>query len=117
MKRLLAIDQDVPTLNIINFSAPDLGLEVFSAVHELSLWEVEVLAPDIVLIDCHLNCIDESDLCAQLKLNIQTQSIRVVLLSNAHDYGLAAKNTHADACLLKPLDGKSLIRTLRQFVN
>ncbi|MBS1530566.1 MAG: response regulator [Bacteroidetes bacterium] len=117
MKQVLAIDKDIPTLNTINYYAHELGLEVFSSPGELNAWEVKMLNPDIVLIDCHLNCLNGNDLCLQLKSDPQTQGITIIILSGAQDYHRALKKIHADAYLLKPLNKSGIVQTLQRFIN
>lgn len=114
-KRLLAIDEDIATLDIINDHAYDLGLDVYCSMGQLSLWQIQAVAPNVILIDYHLNGLNGHDLCADLKCGIRTKKIIVVIMWHARDYERSSKKVYADAHLSKPLDQNMLIRLLQQF--
>lgn len=117
MKRLLAIDKDIDTLNLINFYASEFELEVYSSIDLLTAWEIEALQPDILFIDWAFNCSDGKDICAELKLNGRNKELRIALMSSIPQFKSLLRQQCADHYLHKPLDGQAIEYTLRCIIN
>ena len=117
MKRLLAIDKDIDTLNMINYHAHEFDLEVYTSIDRLTAWEIESLQPDIVFIDCVFNSKDGEFVCAQLKANNRNKNLRIAVMSSIAEYENVLKQQNADSYLRKPLDKHVLIKTLHRFID
>ncbi|MBS1525975.1 MAG: response regulator transcription factor [Bacteroidetes bacterium] len=116
MKRLIVIDQDVEALNLINYCAVELKMDVYSSVDQLSAWEIEALRPDILFIDCALSRKDGACICAQLKSNAANKDLRIAVMSTLPQDKSSLTQQYADRYLRKPLDKQALQTTLHSLI-
>jgi DNA-binding response OmpR family regulator len=70
---------------------------------------VRELHPDLILLDKALGWADGCDLCAGLKKDTTTKSIRIIMLSAFHNVKDSCLSAGADAFLEKPFDLTELL--------
>jgi excisionase family DNA binding protein len=107
-KRILVIDDDkiiVKTL-VMALEEDEHGYEVISAADgfEAGL-QLAYFKPDLVILDIMMPDINGYEVCKRIKLNNETKSIKVIVLSaylDAESYA-RMKGYGADLCFAKPL--------------
>lgn len=104
-KTIYLVEDNADICNLVEYLLVDLGFEVQSygsvtAFHQRS----EASPPDMVILDIMLPDGSGLDICSELKADVATQPIPVLLMS-AHDNGkLLAKEVAADDFISKPFD-------------
>ncbi len=112
MKKLLIIEDDRDTLDVIGAILEYNEYEVIESQRKLSLQQILEISPDIVVIDHMLTIGLGSDLCLQIKNDPSTQHIPVVLCSASYKIEQIASDSCADAFIAKPFDLDDFMRII-----
>jgi two-component system phosphate regulon response regulator PhoB len=102
MKKVLIIEDDKDTLEVLGLIAEKLNFEVVLFDEVVPILAIENINPDLIILDHWLGSKKGGDLCFQLKENPITADIPVILLSAMPDIGQIALDNKADGCLFKP---------------
>lgn len=110
-KTILIIDDDEDILEILNIVFQDSGYEVILSRVGLEVDFINVLHPDIVLLDVRIVGCSKSgvDICKDLKANAQTKHVPVILFSAEHDLHTMASACKADSYIAKPFGIDNLL--------
>lgn len=108
MKKIIIIDDDRDTLDILGFLFEAIEFEVFQFATGIPVAEIIQKNPDIILLDHYLEDCYGSEICRELKENPRTMHIPVVLLSTSLDLHKLAMDSGTDAYLAKPFDIQSI---------
>lgn len=110
-KTILIIDDDEDILEILNIVFQDSGYEVILSRVGLEADFINVLHPDIVLLDVRIVGCPKSgaDICKDLKANAQTKHVPVILFSAEHDLHSMASACEADSYIAKPFGIDNLL--------
>jgi two-component system phosphate regulon response regulator PhoB len=117
MKRILVIEDDRDTLDLLKYIIEDLNFDIHSADRLIPLDEIASIDPHITLIDYMLPNGRGSDLCLEIKKSETTRHINVILMSTHNQLATISKDSCADAYLGKPFDIEDLADMLLQFVK
>ncbi|MGZ3776053.1 MAG: response regulator [Mucilaginibacter sp.] len=117
MKKIIIIDNDRDTLDILSFLFEDIELEVFRYTNRISIGEVIQKNPDIILLDYYLDDCYGSEICRELKEDPITGDIPIVLLSTSINLDKIAIESGADACLAKPFDIQNLENLVGELLD
>ena len=117
MKRILVIDDDPDTLEIMEFVFKITGYKVIISSRKLSVKEVIKKNPSLILLDYFLGEDPVGDFCLELKANPQTKQIPVIIMSAHDDVEPLAMDCYADAYIAKPFDIDILEKLVREKVN
>lgn len=103
-KTILIIDDDQDILEILNIVFQDSGYEVILSKVSLEADSINVLHPDIVLLDVRIvgSSKTGTDICKDLKADERTKHLPVILLSAEHDLHTMASACEADSYIAKP---------------
>ncbi len=104
MKRVLVIENDIDTLEMVGILLADSGFEIIQSVNKTSIHDIIVLNPDLVIIDYLLGDCYGDQLCSEIKSNPLANQIPVILFSASHHLEQIAKECGADAYIPKPFD-------------
>ena len=105
LKRILAVDDDLCILDalveLLQFSGYDVtttlrGDDVFKKIDEC--------VPDLILLDIMIAGIDGRQICKNIKANLKTMQIPVIMLSATPQISDSARKSGADDFLAKPFD-------------
>jgi two-component system response regulator VicR len=113
MKTILIIDDEREMLTLLEYLFEQLNYRVHIASKKIPLLAVRELSPDMVLLDNKLGKEFGGDLCVEIKSDLATHHIPVVMLSADEKIAEIARDSHADAWLSKPFD----IDRLNKLVN
>ncbi|BAU53210.1 response regulator [Mucilaginibacter gotjawali] len=115
MKKVLIIEDDADTAQCINYLINDLGFKYERSDSILSTIDIIKSNPDIIILDYYLPNGHGSQLCLELKSNLLTKEIPVILMSTHPNLGDISKDCGADAYLEKPFDLNTLIQMVTKF--
>ena len=103
-KTILIIDDDEDILEIMDIVFQDSGYEVILSKVGLEVDFISVLHPDIVLLDVRIVGSQKTgvDICKELKANVLTKDVPVVLFSAERDLHTIAAACQADSYIAKP---------------
>jgi DNA-binding response OmpR family regulator len=116
MSRILAVDDDKDILEVLQFILEDSGYQVNTLSDGHQLFEsISKQQPDLILMDIMLNGLDGRDLCKNVKLNINTHGIPVIMISASHNLSDVLKQECApDDFLAKPFDINILLNKIQR---
>jgi two-component system phosphate regulon response regulator PhoB len=109
LKKILLVEDDVDTLELVELVLQNNGYAVIKAKREVSLEEIIGIKPDLALLDFMLPFGLGTDLCLSIKKNPFTSDIPVILYSASSNLKFLAESCQADAYLEKPFDLEELI--------
>ena len=104
MKKLLIVEDDGDTLEMLGYFASQFDFEVVLKPEITSAQEVQEINPDLILLDHWVGQSLGGTFCAQLKSDPLTNHIPVVMMSAIHNIGQIAMDACADGALNKPFD-------------
>lgn len=119
MRRILAVDDDKDILFVLQFILEDSGYTVETLADGQKLFEtIDSFRPDLILLDVMLGNADGRYLCSDVKKNVLTNNIPVILISASH--AMADVQPHLnrpDDFVAKPFDINVLLDSIeRQLV-
>jgi CheY-like chemotaxis protein len=116
-KRVLIIENNKDLLDLFGFILLDLFIEIIKSQETLSLPEIELLKPDVILLDYLHGGIVSSDLCLKIKMNPETMFIPVIIVSVHVNIGQIAKDNCADGYVAKPFDIHELSAMVETYLQ
>ncbi|AMR30167.1 histidine kinase [Mucilaginibacter sp. PAMC 26640] len=118
-KRILVIDDDEDILEILNIIFREEGYDVVLSNTGEAAGRINVIQPDIVLLDVRLIGSDKSgaDICKEIKSQLATRHLPVMLVSGESDLAFLAKDCGADAYVAKPFDIFDLLSRVKEFIS
>ena len=112
MKNFLLIENNADISYCIEYVVEDLGYQYLHFQSLLPVVQINKLNPDIILIDHSLPNGSGNKLCLELKQNLCTQKIPVVLMGTDPDIKNIAKDCFADYYLSMPFELDGLLNIL-----
>jgi len=118
-KTILVIDDDEDILEILNIVFQDSGYEVILSRIGLETDFINVLHPDIVLLDVRIVGSPKTgaDICKDLKADVRTKHMPVILFSAEHDLHTMATACEADSYIAKPFGIDSLLMQVQKQLS
>jgi len=104
MKKILVIEDDLDTLDILDYLIQDMNCEVSRSQQLIPVDDVISINPDIILVDYWLPNGHGSDFCTAIKQHPTLSSIPVVLISTHVKLKTVAEQSCADGYLEKPFN-------------
>lgn len=119
MKRVLIIENDAATLDVLQEALCYEGFEVRAVNETKDVFKlIGEHAPDVLLIDYILDGANGGELCSQVKTNSNTCKLPVIIMSSYHRVFLSLGNYYCDDFIPKPFDLFELIeRVKKQLAN
>lgn len=118
-KTILIIDDDEDILEILDIVFQDSGYNVILSRVGLEADFINVLHPDIVLLDVRIVGSPKTgaDICKDLKTNTHTRDMPVILFSAEHDLHSMASACKADSYITKPFGIDSLLMQVQKQLS
>lgn len=118
MKRILAVDDNKDILEILRYVLEESGYEVDTLSDGHHLFEkIHEHTPDLILLDVMLGDMDGRELCNDVKTQIDTHGIPVIMISATHNMDNISNSCVPDAFLAKPFDINALLSTVKHELN
>jgi two-component system phosphate regulon response regulator PhoB len=119
VRRVLAVDDDLDTLELISFNLIDAGLNVSIAVDGgEALYKVKTTIPELVVLDWMLPDVDGLEICRHLRQEAATRDIPVIILTarTRESDRVAAFEFGANDYLTKPFSPRELLLRVRNLL-
>ena len=118
MARILIVEDDPPTREMLAFRLKDSGYDVVEAKDGDDGLLKAMRRPDLILLDIRLPKIDGWELCRMLKAEPRSAHIPVIMLTGCsqtiqEEYG---RRCGADGYLTKPWDAKKLLPLVQELL-
>lgn len=117
-KRILAIDDDEDILAILQIIFEDEGYEVILCNTGTTAEEVQLIHPDLVLLDVRIRGFHKTgdQICNELKTMPSTSNVPVLLFSAELDVRILAQESGADGYIRKPFNIDQLVSQVNQIL-
>ena len=118
--RILVVDDDPKIVFMLTNLLEDNGYQVVTAANgEVALDCAAIDHPDLVLLDVGLPDMDGTEVCAKLRRNPLTRSIRVIFLTafSSDERLEQAIDMGGDDFLIKPVNGAELLLRIRALLQ
>lgn len=112
------VDDDKDILEIIQFILEDSGYTVETLTDGHFLFDkIRFFKPDLIILDIMLGGLDGRELCRDIKTNVETYTIPVVLISASH----ALTDINSPVCkpddfVAKPFDIDALLSCVQRQI-
>ncbi|MGY3213004.1 response regulator transcription factor [Mucilaginibacter sp. HD30] len=118
MRRILVVDDDKDILEIVQYILEDSGYLVEPLTNGHSLFDnIRSFKPDLIILDIMLGNMDGRELCRDIKTNVETHKIPVIMISASH--ALKDINSPAyqpDGFVAKPFDIDALLSCVQRQI-
>ena len=115
-QKILVVDDDESILEVIQIVLESEGYQIQISMNGECFQNFTGNFPDLILLDVLLSGEDGREICKQLKRNLATAHIPVVMLSAHSDASKLADVSGADDFLEKPFDVDVLIETVEKHL-
>ncbi|TFF37732.1 response regulator [Mucilaginibacter psychrotolerans] len=118
-KRILVIDDDEDILEILNIIFQENGYETVISNTSEAAEHIRVIQPDIVLLDVRIvgSAKNGPEICKEIKSQIETRHLPVMLVSAETDLAIIAQDCGADTYIAKPFDIFGLLSRVKEFLS
>jgi two-component system response regulator VicR len=118
-KRILVIDDDEDILQIMNIIFQEEGYEVVLSNTAETADHVQVIHPDLILLDVRILGSNKSglEICADIKRKYHNLKLPVILVSAESDLATLAEQCGADGYITKPFDVDELVMHVKEYIN
>ncbi|WP_245681363.1 response regulator [Arcticibacter eurypsychrophilus] len=105
-KKILAVDDNLAILDVLEELLSWEGYDVIKLADGHHIFEIiEVVHPDLILLDVMLDTLDGREICMKIKQNKSIQHIPIIMISATHDLKSFLNNPGApDDFVEKPFD-------------
>lgn len=118
MRRILVVDDDKDILEIIEFILDDSGYVVETLADGHLLFDrIRSCRPDLIILDIMLGNMDGRELCRDIKTNLDTHNIPVIMISASHALtDINSPKGKPDDFIAKPFDIDSLLSCVQRQI-
>lgn len=118
-KKILLVDDNTDLLQILQIILKGNGYQsVTAASVDEAVSKIKIHNPALILLDVCLADKDGREFCQLLKLNPETEHIRIILMSGLDECFGLKENDYGDDFLQKPFDYSDLLaRVEKQLSN
>ncbi|MGY4539229.1 DNA-binding response OmpR family regulator [Mucilaginibacter sp. UYNi724] len=116
MRRILAVDDDHDILEVLQFILEDSGYKVdtLSDGHNL-MATIQEKHPDLILLDIMLGNMDGRELCKDVKRQLSTHNIPVIMISASHNVSATLNHENGpNDFVAKPFDINVLLNSIKK---
>src|SRR5687767_11129213 len=115
MKKILVVEDDKDTLEVVEFLLTSRGFIVHTHPTGFNVPEVVMqFQPDLILLDIFLTGKLGTEICRQLK---RTYTIPIILFSAHADMAKSLESSRADAFIHKPFEIDDLLNAINSYLN
>ena len=118
MARIMIIDDSVEVVEILSTFLHLQGHQVFEGSLKTSVYkQLDLVAPDIILLDIILNGHDGRQLCLDIKFTPRYKNIPVILMSASPPLLKYYKDFKANDFIEKPFDIYEVLEKITSFLE
>lgn len=116
-KRILVIENDSELRRVLSMIFDHEGYEYYMLAETFDILQLtRQYQPDLILLDFALPLVNGGELCLQLKGEMDTNSIPVLIYSAAPRTFFSIRNYGNDFFLAKPFNLDDLVSTIRELI-
>lgn len=118
MRRILVVDDDKDILDVIQYILEDSGYMVETLADGRYLFDkARSFKPDLIILDIMLGNMDGRELCRDLKTNMETHKIPVIMISASHALvDINSATVKPDDFVAKPFDIDALLSCVQRQI-
>ena len=117
MAKILVIDDDKPTLEIVKIILDNEGYVVETISDWCAVFEkIKEYKPDLIILDIFISGADGRVICKELKKSKTTTKIPVILFSATNRLEAYTKDSNAKGYLKKPFETVELVNIVKKYV-
>ena len=116
-KRILVADDDPAIVEATTLILEEFGYQVESTVDGATIYKMEIVYPDLLLLDIWMSGQDGREICKYLKKKELTKNIPIIMISASKDVAISAKEAGADDFIAKPYDMDELLSKVAKFLG
>jgi len=121
MKRILIIDDEPEIAEMVGGRLREDGYDIVVASNgEEGLRKVQLMKPDLIVLDVMMPKLDGAEVHAKLKANKRTRDIPIIFLTAlktaVHNFALG-RDVGTYTIFSKPFDYDELLGTIREFTS
>ena len=115
MKRILVVDDDPDILEVFQMALEEEHFQVYPLLSPRYIFKtISDFNPDLIILDIMLNGMDGRAVFKELRSNLQTDQIPVIMASARYnEQYIVSQQYHPDAYLEKPFNIKELIQKVK----
>lgn len=118
MARIMIIDDSAEVVDILSTFLHLQGHQIFEGSLKASIYkQLDLVAPDIILLDIILNGHDGRQLCLDIKFTARYKNIPVILMSASAALLKYYKDFKADDFIEKPFDIYGALEKITSFLE
>ena len=117
MRKILIIEDDEATCEILEFIVADLGCEAITSTYALPVKEIQTVSPDMILLDHWLGDQLGGELCFKLKNNTATKDIVIIIVSAHSTVREIARQSCADDYIEKPFSVNEVEKKIKRYLR
>lgn len=115
-KKILIADDDKGILTALTMMLED-EYEVTATSNGQTVQEVHNTIPDLILLDIWMGGVDGRDICKQLRKQVSTKDIPIIMISARANAEKSAMSSGADAFISKPFEMDDLLTKIAKYVD
>jgi two-component system phosphate regulon response regulator PhoB len=118
--RILVVDDELDTLELIAFNLIDSGFEVSIAVNgQEALYKVESSVPNLIVLDIALPDLDGFEICSRLRAANETRETPIIFLTGRSNEADRVRGFElgANDYVIKPFSPRELLLRIRNLLS
>jgi len=118
MSKLLIVDDSTELLEVMKNILERNGYTVKTLIRADDIYrEISEFQPDLLILDIYLAGEDGREICKELRKNIETKHLRVLVFSASPKTLEDYKSYYADDFMEKPFDLKNLVEKIKSVLH
>ncbi|MBA3723571.1 MAG: response regulator transcription factor [Candidatus Levybacteria bacterium] len=114
-KKILIADDDKGIVTALTMMLED-AYEVTATDNGQTVRQANNIYPDLILLDIWMGDVDGRDICKQLKNQVSTMDIPIIMISARANAEKSALSSGADAFIAKPFEMDDLLKKIGQHI-
>lgn len=114
-KKILVADDDPAIVDAVKMMLEMEGYEVHTTVDGETIYKMEKVYPDVLLLDIWMSGQDGREICKFLKNDPLTRHIPIIMISASKDVKASAKEAGADDFIAKPFQMDDLLAMVAKY--
>ncbi|MGH7905053.1 MAG: response regulator [Candidatus Binataceae bacterium] len=116
-KKILIVDDEIATLEVLEFLLTDEGYQITSAIDgRQALERLHESRPDLVILDFMMPVLDGSHVTKAMKADAKFADVPILLVSSLPEKNVRARCKGYDAFLRKPVKLPELLETISSLL-
>ncbi|MBA3723583.1 MAG: response regulator transcription factor [Candidatus Levybacteria bacterium] len=116
-KHILVADDDPAIVDAIQMMLELEGYTVDTTVNGETIYKMEKVYPDLLLLDIWMSGQDGREICRYLKKDPLTKKIPIIMISANRDIKASAEKAGADDFIAKPFEMHELLSKVAKYVD